>query len=61
MFERGRPSQEVTDLIERIRQLVAEKRQLERSASSGLLEAKTLEIARLQRRLATVVQRELAH
>jgi hypothetical protein len=61
MFEPGRPSQEVTGLIARIRQLVAETRELERGAGSGPLEANESEIARLQRRLAAVVKRELAH
>jgi hypothetical protein len=53
----ARSSREVTDLIRRIRKLVAERRQLE---NSRLREAKSHEIARLQRRLAIVVRRELA-
>jgi hypothetical protein len=53
----ARSNREVTDLIRRIRKLVAERRQLESSASH---QAKTREIARLQRRLAIVVKRELA-
>jgi hypothetical protein len=61
MLECGRTSQEVAGLIGRIRQLVLEKRELERSGSSELLEANKSEIARLQERLAAVVKRELAH
>jgi hypothetical protein len=56
-----RPSPEVTGLIERIRELVAEHRRLEMSASTELLERYRREIARLQRRLASAVKRELAH
>jgi hypothetical protein len=61
MFEGRRPSQEVTGLIARIKQLVAEKRELERSANGELVEANRSEIARLQQRLAVIVKRELAH
>jgi hypothetical protein len=53
----ARSSREVTDLIGRIRKLVAERRQLQHGQQR---EATTLEIARLQRRLAVVVRRELA-
>jgi hypothetical protein len=58
--EQGRFSHEVTGLIDRIRRLVAEQQLLETGASSELREANGLEIARLQRRLATTVRRELA-
>jgi hypothetical protein len=61
MFEEGRPSQEVTGLIRRLRRLVAEKRELERAGIRELLEAESSEIARLQERLAAVVKRELVH
>jgi hypothetical protein len=54
-----RSSPEVTRLIRRIRRLVDERRQLEGGASRELLERYRLEIERLQRRLATVVKREL--
>jgi hypothetical protein len=57
MARYARSSREVTDLIRRIRKLVAERRHLE---SNALRAAKTREIARLQRRLAIVVRRELA-
>jgi hypothetical protein len=59
MFQPRRPSQEVTGLIERIKKLVAERRRLERDAGGETLEAKNREIARLQRRLAMLVKREL--
>jgi transposase len=59
MRQKGRASHQVTGLIDRIRTLVAERRQLEGRASSDQLEANGREIARLQRRLATVVKREL--
>jgi hypothetical protein len=61
MLQQERTSQEVTGLIEQIRQLVAEKRELELSGRRELLEANQSEIARLQERLAAVVRRELAH
>jgi hypothetical protein len=56
---RSRPSPEVTGLIDRIKELVAEKQRLARSASGDRLEANRLEIERLKRRLAYVVRREL--
>ena len=56
-----RPSPEVVSLIHRLKELVAERRRVERSASSELLERYRVEIGRLQRRLASVVRRELAH
>jgi hypothetical protein len=59
MPPQGRASQQVTALIDRIRKLVAERRRLEGRASSEQLEAHRLEIARLQRRLAAAVKREL--
>jgi len=61
MFEAARTSPDVTDLIQRIRRLVAEKRELERAGTGVLLEAKNSEIACLQERLAAVVKRELVH
>lgn len=54
-----RSSPEVTRLINRIRKLVDERRRLEGRASRELLERYRVEIERLQRRLATVVKREL--
>jgi hypothetical protein len=54
-----RSSPEVNRLIGRIRRLVDERRRLEGGASRELLERYRLEIERLQRRLATVVKREL--
>jgi hypothetical protein len=60
MAPHRRPSREVTGLIDRIRKLVAERRGLEGRASGEQVEAKRREIARLQRRLALVVKRELA-
>jgi hypothetical protein len=54
-----RSSPEVTRLIDRIRKLVDERRRLEGGASRELLEKYRVEIERLQRRLATVVKREL--
>jgi hypothetical protein len=57
MLDGRRPSHEVTRLIDRIRELVAEQRRL--GATSELAEAKRLEIARLQGRLAILVKREL--
>jgi hypothetical protein len=56
-----RPSPEITNLIDRIKELVAEHRRVEMSASSELLERYRREIARLQRRLARLVKQELAH
>lgn len=56
-----RPSPEITSLIDRLKELVAEHSRVEMSASSELLERYRAEIARLQRRLAHVVRRELAH
>jgi hypothetical protein len=56
-----RPSPEVVSLIDRIKELVAEHRRIEMSASTELLERYKREIARLQRRLANAVKRELAH
>jgi hypothetical protein len=55
-----RSSREVVGLIDRIRTLVAERRRLEGRASGELVEEKRREIARLQRRLALRVKRELA-
>jgi hypothetical protein len=54
-----RSSPEVTRLIDRIRRLVDERGRLEGGASRELLEKYRVEIERLQRRLATVVKREL--
>ena len=59
MFERRQSSTEVTRLIDRIRKLVAEKQRLEHREGSDRAAANTREIARLQRRLAMVVKREL--
>jgi hypothetical protein len=64
MLQYRRPSPEVTGLIDRIRKLVAEQRRLGGDGSDGdgsseRREANTLEIARLQRRLASVVKSEL--
>jgi hypothetical protein len=59
MLQYRRPSPEVTGLIDRIRKLVAEQRRLGGNASDERREAHTLEIARLQRRLASVVKSEL--
>jgi hypothetical protein len=53
---RARPSQEVSGLLNRLRELVADQQRLE----GGRLQANKREVARLQRRLATVVKRELA-
>ena len=61
MSKDGGSSHEVTRLIDRIRTLVAEQRRLDGRASSEQREAKRLEIARLQVRLATLVKRELTH
>jgi hypothetical protein len=57
----SRPSPEIASLVNRIKELVAERNRLERSASSERLERYRVEIARLQGRLAFIVQRELAH
>lgn len=54
-----RPSPEITRLIDRLKELVAERSRVEMSASSDLLERYRAEIARLQRQLANVVKREL--
>lgn len=56
-----RPSNEITSLIDRIKELVAEHSRVEMSASTELLETYRREIERLQRRLAQLVKRELAH
>jgi hypothetical protein len=56
-----RPSPEITRLIDRLKELVAEHSRVEMSASSELLERYRAEIARLQRQLANVVKRELPH
>jgi hypothetical protein len=56
-----RPSPEITRLIDRLRELVAEHSRLEMSANSDLVERYRAEIARLQRQLANVVKRELPH
>ena len=55
----ARTRREVTRLIDRIRRLVAEQRRLEARAGAEPSEANEREITRLQRRLATVVKREL--
>jgi hypothetical protein len=54
-----RSGHEVRRLIERLKKLVAQQRQLEDDASSEQRKANRLEIARLQRRLALLVKREL--
>jgi hypothetical protein len=54
-----RSSPEVTRLINRIRKLVDERGRLDGGASRELLDGYRVEIERLQRRLATVVKREL--
>jgi hypothetical protein len=56
-----RPSPEITRLIDRLKELVAEHSRLEMSANSDLVERYRAEIARLQRQLANVVKRELPH
>jgi hypothetical protein len=56
-----RTSPEITRLIDRLKELVAEHSRVEMSASSDLLERYRAEIARLQRQLANVVKRELPH
>jgi hypothetical protein len=55
----SRSSPEVTRLIDRIKELVAERRRLAGSATGDRLEANRLEIERLKQRLANVVRREL--
>jgi hypothetical protein len=55
----SRSSPEVTRLIDRIKELVAERRRLAGSAAADRLEANRLEIERLKQRLANVVRREL--
>jgi uncharacterized protein Yka (UPF0111/DUF47 family) len=57
--KRLRPSHEIAELIDRIRQLVAERRQLEGVASREQIEANEVEIDCLQARLATAVKRSL--
>jgi hypothetical protein len=52
-------SPQVSELIDRIRSLVAEKRRLDANPSGGSREAIVREIARLQDRLANLVRREL--
>jgi hypothetical protein len=54
------PSLDVTRLIDRIRRLVAEQRRLEARGDRKRLKAYRVEIARLQRQLATAVRRELS-
>jgi hypothetical protein len=54
------PSLDVTRLIDRIRRLVAEQRRLEAGGDRKRLRAYRVEIARLQRQLATAVRRELS-
>jgi hypothetical protein len=58
MSENRLQRQEVAGLINRIKTLEAERRRLEGAASRELRRANQLEIARLQRRLATAVGRE---
>jgi hypothetical protein len=53
---RPRPGDEVSRLLDRLRKLVADQQRLE----GRELQANRREVARLQRRLATVVKRELA-
>ena len=55
-----RPSPEITSLIDRIKELVAEHSRIEMSASTELVERYRREIERLQRQLAQLVKRELA-
>ena len=54
-------NREVTDLIDRIRELVAEQGRPDSGPSSKRRESNDREIARLQRRLASAVKRELTH
>jgi hypothetical protein len=58
--KRRRAGSQVNRLVERISQLVAERRALEGKASADRLEASRLEIDRLKQRLAKVVRRELS-
>jgi hypothetical protein len=60
MSDQLRPGREVTGLIERIRRLVAEQRRGGGRGGRELREARRVEIARLQRRLAIAVKRELS-
>ena len=53
------PSPEVTLVIERLRQLVAERRCVEARRASRERVERRREIERLQQRLATMVKREL--
>jgi hypothetical protein len=55
-----RPSPQVTQLLHRIRTLVAEQRRLSGRASGDRLEANKREISRLQSQLANVLRRELS-
>jgi hypothetical protein len=59
MLQPRLPSPEVTGLIERIRKLVAEQRELDRDGGNDRQSENSHEIARLQRRLARVVKSEL--
>ena len=56
----GRPSSEVVKLIECIRRLVTEQRRLEGRGGGERLRSNRLEVARLQRRLAVLVKRDLS-
>jgi hypothetical protein len=58
--ERRGPDGEVTRLIDRIRDLVAEQERLESSTEGERREAKRREIDQLQNQLATLVKRELS-
>jgi hypothetical protein len=60
MSDQLRPGREVAGLIDRIRRLVAEQRRGEGRGGRELREARRVEIARLQRRLAIAVKRELS-
>ena len=59
MSDQLRPSPEVSDLIDRIRKLVADQRVPDPRGDEPRREREA-EIARLQRRLAIAVRRELA-
>jgi hypothetical protein len=59
MLQPRLPSPEVTGLLERIRKLVAEQRELDRDGVHDRQSENSHEIARLQRRLARVVKSEL--
>ena len=52
-------SPQVVSLVNRIRSLVAERQRLETRAAGEQVEAKSLEILRLQWRLSNLVRREL--